>query len=268
MVVDFYDVAHGFCAAIFTDNHKLLLVDCGRNPETGFAPSDYLYRHGWRTISGFIIQNFDQDHVSDLDEILRLFAVEVFYRNRTVPAEYLTYLKRMGGGVSTQMASAIGLHQTYTEGIITVPDYGGIDVRLHFNSYPTFTDTNNLSAVTFVDYAGLRIAFTGDMEEAGWRALLERAAFVQELRGTQVFVASHHGREDGYCEEVFKHCHPDIIVISDKEIIYDTQEHDYSDLARGILWNGGPERRYVLTTRKDGRIRLTKTPDLPYQITV
>ena len=52
MLVDFYDVAHGFCAVVFTDNGKLLLIDCGNNNDTGFAPAAFLSAQGWRTISG------------------------------------------------------------------------------------------------------------------------------------------------------------------------------------------------------------------------
>ena len=268
MVVDFFDVAHGFCAAVFTDNRKLLLVDCGKNDETGFAPSSHLHAHGWRTISGLIVQNFDQDHVSDLDNILRLFNVEIFYRNTTVPPEYLRGLKLLGGGITRQMGSAISLHQTYTEPILVPQDYGGASIRLYFNGYPHFTDTNNLSAITFMDYDGMRIAFTGDIEVDGWNALLRNPIFVLELSGANIFVASHHGRESGFCKEVFDHCYPDIIIMSDKEIVHDTQEHDYSTLARGIIWNGGPQKRYVLSTRKDGRIRLTKTMGGPYHVTI
>lgn len=266
MVVQFFDVAHGFYAAVFTENHKLLLVDCGKNDDTGFLPSSHLYAAGWRIISGLIIQNFDQDHVSDLNNILRLFNVEIFYRNRTVPPEFLRVLKLLGGGITAQMGSAISLHQTFNTPVVLPPDYGGTTFRFYFNKYPEFTDTNNLSMITFMDYDGMRIAFTGDMEVDGWRALLQNPMFALELGSVNIFVASHHGRENGFCEQVFDHCHPEIIIISDKEIVHDTQEHDYSTLARGIIWNGGPQKRYVLSTRKDGRIRVTKKIGEPYHV--
>ena len=268
MLVDFYDVAHGFCAAVFTDNGKLLLIDCGKNNDTGFAPAAFLYTHGWRTISGLIIQNFDQDHVSDLDNVINSFRVEVFYRNTSVPAHYLRLVKLLGGGVTNQMASAIALQDAYNQPLLAVPDYGGITLRMYFNHYPAFKDTNNLSLVTFLKYDTLSIAFTGDLEVEGWESLLQSPGFISDLSATRVFVASHHGRESGYCAEVFEYCFPDIVVISDKEIVYDTQEHDYTRHARGIVWNGGPEKRFVLTTRNDGPIRLKKEFGRTYQVTV
>lgn len=40
------------------------------------------------------------------------------------------------------------------------------------------------------------------MEKAGWTILLQSPWFVQQLQGVTLFVASHHGGENGYCEEV------------------------------------------------------------------
>jgi hypothetical protein len=96
------------------------------------------------------------------------------------------------------------------------------------------------------------------MEKAGWLALLQDPDFRERLQSVNVFIASHHGRESGYCEEVFNCCQPDIIIISDKEIVHETQKHDYTKHASGITWNGGLQRRYVLTTRLDGTITITK----------
>jgi|GEM_PF-715376 hypothetical protein len=65
---------------------------------------------------------------------------------------------------------------------------------------------NNLSLVTFVKCGHHKIIFPGDMETEGWRRLLQNPEFVHELNGVNLFVASHHGRENGYCEEVLDLC--------------------------------------------------------------
>jgi hypothetical protein len=49
-----------------------------------------------------------------------------------------------------------------------------------------------------------------------------------------------------------------MIIISDKEITYEAQKQNYAKHAIGIPWEGGPDRRYVLTTRSDGMITITK----------
>lgn len=70
-------------------------------------------------------------------------------------------------------------------------------------------------------------------------------------------MASHHGRESGHAAEVFDYCSPQVVVISDEEIKYETQEHAYGQHATGITWNGTDTRK-VLTTRHDGILTITK----------
>jgi beta-lactamase superfamily II metal-dependent hydrolase len=82
--------------------------------------------------------------------------------------------------------------------------------------------------------------------------------FRYHLSRVNIFVASHHGRETGYCKEVFDYCNPEIVIISDKEIVHETQNQQFKQHASGVPWNGGPEKRYVLTTRSDGTITITK----------
>jgi len=112
--------------------------------------------------------------------------------------------------------------------------------------------------VVFVACGGHKFIFPGDMETAGWRQLLWNPAFVAELRDVDVFVASHHGRENGYCDEVMKLCpNIQVVVMSDKKMGFQSQEtlHRYRWRARGIIYNGKP--RHVLTTARDGYICFT-----------
>jgi beta-lactamase superfamily II metal-dependent hydrolase len=132
-----------------------------------------------------------------------------------------------------------------------------------WNSYPNeSTDTNNLSVVQFLRSQGLHMVFAGDMERPGWLKLLERESFRAELATVNVFVASHHGRESGCCEELFQRtsCRPDLFIMSDKATEYSTQRTIswYRQRANGIMFGDG-ERR-VLTTRRDGKITIEARP--------
>jgi beta-lactamase superfamily II metal-dependent hydrolase len=75
-----------------------------------------------------------------------------------------------------------------------------------------------------------------------------------------ILVASHHGRENGWCDELRQYCNPAFVVISDKGYQYDTQEtwRRYQSIARGGLFRRN--NRFVLTTRNDGRIGFTFSP--------
>ena len=105
--------------------------------------------------------------------------------------------------------------------------------------------------VTFIHGPRFDVVIPGDLEVAGWRKLLENEAFKSHLGRTGIFIASHHGRESGYCPEVFDYCKPEVVVFSDSSIKYATQEmaNTYDRHATGTTFNGTP--RNVLSTRND-----------------
>ena len=78
-------------------------------------------------------------------------------------------------------------------------------------------------------------------------------AFKGILRKTNVFVASHHGREGGLCESVFQYCSPEIVVVSDEAVKYDSQASDYGRFSRGLSFTDGRFRK-VVSTRNNGHI--------------
>jgi beta-lactamase superfamily II metal-dependent hydrolase len=268
MEIRIFDVTHGFCAYLIGDNGNVMLFDCGHNGRTGFRPSDYLPAHGCTDIEHLIIQNFDQDHISDLSNLMRVLTVQRFFRNQSISADQLQSIKEKAGPITTSMQTAIDMHRDYIYPVKNPPVFPSTEFKTFWNSYPTFVDTNNLSVVSFIHYDGMGMVFPGDLEKEAWNELLKRESFRDHLRRVSIFVASHHGRENGYCEDVFKYCSPHIIIISDKEITHETQKQNYAKHASGVPWNGGPERRYILTTRSDGMIKITKQIGQGYHITI
>jgi beta-lactamase superfamily II metal-dependent hydrolase len=116
----------------------------------------------------------------------------------------------------------------------------------------------------FFSFGTFKILFPGDLEKEGWLALLEDPAFRTELAATTVLVASHHGRENGYCDVLFNYCHPRAVVMSDKAIVHDTQMMTQTYRQRvmdhwptGVLVATTGKRRRVLTTRRDGWIQFS-----------
>ncbi|MBL7076271.1 MAG: hypothetical protein ISS31_02260 [Kiritimatiellae bacterium] len=175
-------------------------------------------------------------------------------------------MKETQGPISRAMDSLLDMHEKWIYDEPNPPDFAGIEIQTFCNSYPTFTDTNNLSLVTFLRYDGLGILFPGDVERSGWLALLEDASFRTILRSTSFLVASHHGRQSGYCAEVFDYCTPYLVIVSDARKQFATQEQDYSRHAQGVPWEGGGTR-YVLSTRRDGMITITKDVGASWHVT-
>lgn len=259
MQVQIFDVEHGACALVTADTGARILIDCGHNSSSNWRPSHHLPAAGISTIEMFVVTNKDNDHVSDLPNLRRAIHLKSLLRNTSISSQALATMKP--DGIPTAIQSLMSMIDTYT-GPSPQVDWGDLSYKFFYNSHGThFTDTNNLSLVLFLHYHGLHIVFPGDLEKEGWQQLLQRSDFVEEIKKVNVFVASHHGRESGCCEELFElGWQPQIVVMSDKGIQYETQATVgwYATRSIGMDYNGEP--RSVFTTRKDGRILINATP--------
>jgi len=73
MDLRFYDVEHGDCCLILSQNNEAVLVDCGYNSTTGWRPSDGLVKQGFgsrRRLHHLILTHPDQDHLADLPGVI------------------------------------------------------------------------------------------------------------------------------------------------------------------------------------------------------
>lgn len=211
-----FDVGHGFCAYALAQNGNVLVFDCGGNGDR--PPADLLSRVGLNGIEYLFVTNYDEDHISDLPRLLDRFWVQWLYMNRSISADQLRRIKLKGGPISPAMESLLAMFGTHTDTVSTPPPTPGLAFRTYCNPYPQFEDTNNLSLVTALEMGDLRFLISGDLEAPGWRALLEHPRFRAELAGVDVFIASHHGSDSGYCQEVFDYCRPGVIVLPESDV--------------------------------------------------
>lgn len=257
MQLHIYNVGHGSCALLIADNNNVALFDCGHDDEIGFRPSQHLRAIGVTGVERLVISHYDEDHVSDLANLRRALPVDIVVRNRTVTPDQIRRLK--GDALTPGIQALLELTSAYTADVEHSPVFANVEFATFYNHYPSFQDTNNLSVVSFIHHTatGTGIVLPGDIERPGWEALLADAQFRAHLGRVNIFVASHHGRENGYAERVFDYCSPDIVIVSDTAIQHDTQTNRYARHARGISWDNGASTRYVVTTRRDGDILIT-----------
>lgn len=273
MRIGIFNVAHGACSLISCPNGTCIVIDCGLNLDPPWFPS--LAFRG-RFINLLAFNNLDEDHLEDLPYLWRNVPIGSIFSNPTVNAAALAAMKREHGmrdGVQTAHA----ILQHLGSGLIGRPaNLANVQAWAYWNRFVLdFTDTNNLSPAIFVRYGSFTILFAGDLETAGWRALLRIPSFIADLTSVTVFVASHHGRQNGQCQEIFRFCWPHVFIFSDEEHLYNSQDTTdwYAQRAQGIpdfrmapiSWLGHP-RRYVLTTRRDGVMRIEVRPDGSYLI--
>lgn len=248
-------VEHGFCAYAIGGDGSVFLFDCGHSVWN--RPSTLLPERGIRSIQRFFVTNYDEDHISDLLNVRKALDIEILSRNTSLTSSEIASLKTPP--ISPAMKELLNMVDSYT-GTVTVAQLEPPSLKVEFfhNNYPTFTDTNNLSLLTFLDVGNLSFVLGGDLERNGWLKLIENPRVRTLLKKADYFVASHHGRESGYCREVFDFCKPIQIVMSDGPIRYDTQEmaSRYAQHASGgwFTTRKGQQIRKVVTTRNDGNI--------------
>jgi beta-lactamase superfamily II metal-dependent hydrolase len=264
-----WDVEHGACVMIQhvlptlggDAGARLAMIDAG-NSES-WSPSAYIrYVLGRTTLDYLFITNADQDHMSDLRGLGQAgLTVDTLIRNPSYTGTTMRAIKLGSGPLTGDAEWYVGACDSFNVPTSLPFNQGmnGITCDLFHNPFPRFIDTNNLSLVVFISYDRVNFLFPGDLERDGWLALLERPDFRARLSTVDVLMASHHGRENGYCAEVFEICRPQAVVISDKPIVHDTQltVPDYRAVVRdaGVAVRTTMKRRHVLTTRRDGWIQ-------------
>jgi beta-lactamase superfamily II metal-dependent hydrolase len=259
MDLEIFDVEHGACALLTCDNGTRLMIDCGNNASSGWYPGTYLKQQGVSQLEGLAITNYDEDHVSGIANLFSNVFVRMLYRNASVTAERIHQLKSDTGVGQGILFLTERIKNTFTAAAPEIV-FQGLELKCFSSPYPQFDDENNLSLVLYLKCHGIGVLFPGDLEAAGWQALMKDANFVNALRATSILVASHHGRKSGWCEELRDYCNPYYVVISDKGYMYDTQETVplYRSIAKGGPFRTEPTR-HVLTTRNDGRVGFTFT---------
>lgn len=254
MKLTIHNVGHGLCISLIHQNGNVMLWDCGHSDDN--RPSDFLTSLGISHIDHFFVTNYDEDHISDLPNLRANLHLRSMIRNKSISREQLRNLKLQGGPISPAMESMLDMIQLYKHGPLSpAPEFPGANYRTFSNAYGgSLSDTNNISLVTFLECGNTKFIIPGDLEEKGWNALLQKQEFIDELAAVNVYIASHHGRENGYCQDIFSFCTPNVIVFSDSAIKHATQEmsQNYATHATGIPFNGST--RYVLSTRNDGSL--------------
>jgi beta-lactamase superfamily II metal-dependent hydrolase len=272
MLIDIHDVGHGACAVVTSSSGKKIMIDAGYCSDPYWFPSAHYYGQRMEML---FAQNLDTDHVDDVEAVLENLAVQSFRTNPSITADAFLAMKS-SHGLNDSLRKVHSLLKTHGGDYGYLPHLDEVHLLGFFHRYGAFTNTNDLSAPLFVSTQGFTILFSGDLETAGWQAFLRDPYFTAMLSKVRILVASHHGRENGCCDELFNYCFPEVVVISDYGHRHLTQQTtnwyryraegipDYSVRQSGLL----VPQRYVLTTRSDGNIRIQVHADGRYEISL
>ncbi|RMG10228.1 MAG: hypothetical protein D6728_11115 [Cyanobacteria bacterium J055] len=268
--IEIFNVEQGFCAAINLGEHHSILIDSGENSSTGFKASNYLLQHHCRSLDCLVLATYTEDHLLGISDLVREsfghIPINFLVANPSIEPDQFPGLDKALRRFGNALTMATDWHPECGKisQTLTVQD---ITLTFFWNNYPDFKDAHNLSLVTFLSYRDINIIFPSDQQVEGWRSLLKCDDFCDRLRRVNMFVAADHGREEGYCPEVFDFCRPELIIVSNEsnqrispQILNQYQKH-----SKGSHYGICDQK--VLTTYDNGTITISKVLDRLRQVT-
>lgn len=272
LLIKIWDVQHGSAAYVRLPDGKHMVIDLGTGDVSGnmsvpyqtFSPLTYLAQnYRIRQIDHVIITHPHKDHIDDIANFDRLSPL-MLTAPRSIPEVDIRKGNRQGN--SPKIDAYLALLKRYSGAVAAIDspilptNTGGVKVEIFQPRNCATSNLNNQSLVVFLTYAGSTICIPGDNEKASWTELLTDKAFVKALKKTDIFVASHHGRASGYCDDVFNNCKPYLVIVSDGPQGETCVADKYRAKIKG--WKvysrskGTYRDRKVLTTRSDGSVQI------------
>jgi len=278
MKVMVFDVEHGACAFAKTPTNHTILIDSGCTED--FSPARYIAENelgdaaGWNghKLTKMTVTHPHDDHITEVDAIKENCPPALLLRQKYDWEDVKTAEDGDYDNLGTYTAWQDGYNTTPTQW----PDYG-IEVKSFWLTPDEAKEIdeskfiNNSSIVTILTVKGTKFQekclFGGDMETAGWEALLKQPGFKEAVKDVDFFIVSHHGHESGFCDALFAAMgkKPILNIVS----IHHNDEHidqRYSQEAYASGTDFDGERRRMLTTRSDGTITINVTDEGKYWI--
>ncbi len=187
-----------------------MLVDCRRSDEWP-SPLEYL-KSKIQTLDIVVITHPHQDHLTGLQEVCEWYKPDRLWHNGryfspdSVYDDWSYYERLRNGKIS--FCSPVRVHEghTFTIGDSHIYVAGPTTPNL----VGTEDDENNNGIILAISTGNSKVVLTGDTEKEQWNA-----ANLTPLAHASVFLASHHGREDGYSDRALTVIKPQRIIISD-----------------------------------------------------
>jgi len=262
-----WDVQHGSATYIKTPNGKHIVYDLGTgsygNGNSRFSPLLQLKNH-WdvEQLDEVIISHPHKDHIEDILNFDEL-SPKVFKRPTHLSKKEV--LRDIRDEDRPIFDKYFEINDEYTKPVSTEKsplssqNNGGADIQAFCSTSCSQSNINNHSIVLSISYANSKILLTGDNESPSWKELLEDKHFRTAIENTDILLAPHHGRIDGFYPDLFKYFKPSLTIISDGHICDTSATERYNKVTDGWVVhhrNRTKEKRYCVTTRNDGSIKV------------
>lgn len=213
--VHFIDVGQGDAIFIqYEDFHAL--IDAGDNSSEETVVN-YLTEQGVDDLELFIATHSHADHIGGADAVLNTFDAEfivdcewlsdtetfVDYKNAMIKnsSDTRTVYRTNDSDIIIEI-NADGTQPKYGK------DYEDGDMIIKIIANNEDEDVNNSSTVVLLDILDTEFLFTGDLEEEGEKALLDKFTDIEVLK------VGHHGSNSSTCDEFLNAIKPEYGIIS------------------------------------------------------
>ncbi len=245
MQLTFLDVGQGDGACIQVRNGHGILIDCGsmnRRGLTDYQLIPFLKSQGIHTLDAVFLSHLDEDHISGVVGLLESGESRIYIRQIVLSA-YVPQDEAWEELV--RLAGQAGVPIVYIK-----QGTGYVDEKLGITClYPVVAsvseERNAQSMVLLLEYGEFQALFTGDMDAAGERALLNE---LPENFECEVLKVAHHGSRYSSMEEFLERINPKVAIISCSES--NSYGHPHEETLERLQEEGA----LILTTPEYGAI--------------
>jgi len=267
--IHFLDVGQGDCTLVELPDGKTALIDGGDGSEsTATTILRYLNALDVDAIDYLVVTHADSDHCGGLDKVVKYKKIKNAYLPKTLPSVNDEYAELYAALVEEDCALS------YSSRKIDISTAHSYSYTLSF-LYPytadvegeeTATESNDSSAVVWLDYQGVSALFTGDVSsEVEKKLMQDHALGAFENRGvdlpsTEIIKIAHHGSNDSTSEEFLRFLGVETAAIScGKNNLYGHPSDD-------VLTRLQTVNAKVYRTDKNGNITITIKQDGTYGV--
>ena len=262
----FWDVQHGHATYIKTPNNKHIVIDLGigdySGNDTAFSPLEHLYyKYGVQQLDYVIITHPHLDHIDDILNF-DLMDPKVFHRPKQITNQEV--MKGVREQDREKFEKYCEINDRYSQPVFGGPNdpnnpdnLGGMKIISFSPLTCSHSNFNNHSIVTVIEYAEIKIVIPGDNEACSFEELMNKEAFKTAVKQSDILLAPHHGRENGYYNDFVNLVNPRLTIVSDGKYCDTSANGRYSQKSRG--WtvhkgNGTSSERKCLNTNSDGEV--------------
>lgn len=258
--VQFIDVGQGDCTLITTPEGRNILVDGGGTVSFGKPKEAWrnkrepyevgqkvvvplLKKRGIHKLDAIILTHADQDHIGGLQAVVESIPVEAIMMNGS-----LADSKTMKDLIRTSLLKQIKIYSLYG-GMQIKPDERTTFTFLSPSNpvmdregqVPFIKEQNHVSIAFLMDMDNTRFLFTGDMDEAAERDVMDKLGPQQNAAALNVLKVAHHGSHTSTSEAWLNYWKPAAAVISVGAS--NTYGHPHADILSRLAAEGSEVHR-------------------------